>query len=69
MTQYRFRNGFEDGNANGYAIAFQCCLDYHVEVEINGSWTLAKDVSEISTLHNITHIPELSRSHTQYGAH
>ena len=38
MTTFQFRNGFEEGVTSKYALAFQCTLDYDVEIliEISG---------------------------------
>lgn len=50
MTEYQFRNGFAQGTSNQYAIAFQCCLDYQVEVFIEQKWLRAQEVPVIQAL-------------------
>ena len=50
MTQFQFRNGFEEGTINIYAIAFQCTLEYNVEVMVDQAWVSAKSLPTIATL-------------------
>ncbi len=50
MTQFQFRNGFEEGTTNIYAIALQCTLDYEVEVFVDNAWVAAKGLPSITSL-------------------
>ena len=50
MRQFQFRNGFEEGTTNIYAIALQCTLDYEVEVLVDQAWVAAKSLSSIAAL-------------------
>ena len=64
MNMYRFRNGFEEGEANIYAIAFQCCLHYNVEVFLHGTWTPANKVTDVAKL-----IPQQNAKPTYQYSH
>ena len=50
MTTFQFRNGFEEGVTSTYALAFQCTLDYDVEVLMDNQWVSAITISDIKSL-------------------
>jgi len=61
MEIYQFRNGFEEGHANIYGIAFQCFLAYTVEVYQIDSWVLATNIETIASL-----VPNIKPKHPHY---
>ena len=61
MTTYTFRNGFEENTTNIYGIAFQCFLDYTVEIHHNHTWIPATDIEAITSL-----VPDIETKHPHH---
>ena len=47
MTQYHFRNGYEEKTGNPYAVAFDVYLKYPVEVLHEGQWVSPESIPQI----------------------